>query len=94
MIHILNKTRKNEEKTNRKRLTIGYKNDIGMTYHSQPLEPDKNFKFFHDYMVKKSRWILDDMGYDMDNYSLIYDRKLGTRIFRKWRRSSLVSHSL
>lgn len=68
----IEQARKNEEKTNRKRLTIGYKNDIGMTYHSQPLEPDKNFKFFHDYMAKKSRWVLDDMGYDMDNYSLIY----------------------
>ena len=48
------------------------KNDIGMTYHSQPLEPDKNFKFFHDYITKKSRWCLDDMGYDMSNYNLIF----------------------
>ena len=50
----------------------GYKNDIGQTYHSMPLEPDQNFRFFHDYMAKKARWVLDDMGYDMDNYSLIY----------------------
>ena len=27
----------------------GYKNDIGMTYHSEPLEPDENFRFFHNY---------------------------------------------
>ena len=50
----------------------GYKNDIGQTYHSMPLEPDQNFRFFHDYMAKKARWVLDDMGYDMNNYSLIY----------------------
>ena len=50
----------------------GYKNDIGQTYHGMPLEPDQNFEFFHGYMAKKSRWILDDMGYDMNNYSLIF----------------------
>ena len=50
----------------------GYKNDIGQTYHSLPLEPDPEFRFFHDYMAKKARWILDDMGYDMNHYSLLY----------------------
>ena len=34
--------------------TVGYKNDIGMTYHSEPLEPDENFRFFHNYMAKVS----------------------------------------
>ena len=43
-----------------------------MTYHSEPLEPDSNFKFFHDYMATKARWILDDMGYDIDKYNLIF----------------------
>ena len=57
---------------NKKKLAIGYKNDIGMTYHSKPLEPDKNFRFFHDYMAIKARYVLDDMGYDMDKYNLIY----------------------
>ena len=51
---------------------LGYPNDIGQTYHSNPLEPDENFRFLHDYMAKKSRWILDDMGYDMSNYNLIF----------------------
>ena len=51
---------------------LGYPNDIGQTYHSNPLEPDENFRFLHDYMAKKSRWILDDMGYDMNNYNLIF----------------------
>ena len=50
----------------------GYKNDIGQTYHSLPLEPDQNFRFLHNYIAKKARWVLDDMGYDMTNYSLIY----------------------
>ena len=64
--------RDRQEENNKKRLTVGYKNDIGQTYHSQPLEPDEDFKFFHGYMAKKSRWVLDDMGYDMDKYNLIY----------------------
>ena len=51
---------------------VGYSNDIGQTYHSNPLEPDENFRFLHDYMAEKSRWVLDDMGYDMSNYNLIY----------------------
>ena len=57
---------------NKKREILGYKNDIGQAYHSHPLEPDENFRFFHNYMAEKSRWCLDDMGYDMNNYSLIY----------------------
>lgn len=66
------KARKNREEDNKKLLTIGYKNDIGQTYHSAPLEADENFRFFHNYMAEKSRWVLDDMGYDMENYNLIY----------------------
>ena len=68
----IKKARDDQEETNKKRLTLGYKNDIGVTYHSHPLEPDNNFRFFHDYVAQKSRWCLDDMGYDMSNYSLIY----------------------
>ena len=64
--------RKDQEENNKKKLDLGYKNDIGMTYHSSPLEPDQNFRFFHDYMAKKARWVLDDMGYDMDLYNLHY----------------------
>ena len=64
---------RNEQKeNNEKRLTVGYKNDIGATYHSKPLEPDENFRFFHNYMAEKSRYILDDMGYDMSNYGLVF----------------------
>ena len=68
----IQQARKDKEEDNKKRLTIGYKNDIGMTYHSGPLEPDENFRFFHDYMATKARYVLDDMGYDMSNYNLIY----------------------
>ena len=49
---------------------LGYKNDIGLSYHSSPLEPDERFRFFHDYMAKKSRWVLEDMGYDIVSYIL------------------------
>ena len=66
------KAREDREDENKKLLTLGYKNDIGQTYHSEPLEPDNNFDFFHNYIAKKSRWVLDDMGYDMDHYSLIF----------------------
>ena len=49
----IKQARKDLEEDNKKRLTLGYKNDIGMTYHSNPLEPDENFRFFHDYMATK-----------------------------------------
>ena len=68
----IEQARKEQEEENKKKLELGYKNDIGMTYHSSPLEPDSNFRFFHDHMAKQARFILDDMGYDMDNYNLIY----------------------
>ena len=64
--------RKDQEENNKKRLTVGYKNDIGQTYHSNPLEPDPNFAEFHRYMATKARWVLDDMGYDVEKYNLIY----------------------
>tara|TARA_R100001510_G_C7557398_1_gene138773 strand:+ start:10 stop:675 length:666 start_codon:yes stop_codon:yes gene_type:complete len=64
--------RKEREDDNKKRLTLGYKNDIGMSYHSSPLEPDPNFNFFHSYVAEKSRWALDDMGYDVSKYNLIF----------------------
>jgi len=68
----IKQARDDQEENNKKRLTLGYKNDIGMTYHSLPLEPDENFRFFHDYVAQKSRWCLDDMGYDMSHYNLVY----------------------
>jgi len=68
----IQQARKDREEDNKKRLTVGYTNDIGMTYHSGPLEPDENFRFYHDYIAQKSRWVLDDMGYDMSNYNLIF----------------------
>ena len=64
--------RKDKVEDNKKLLTLGYKNDIGQTYHSAPLEPDENFSFFHSYMAKQARFVLDDMGYDMKHYNLIF----------------------
>ena len=68
----IEKARADQVENNEKKKTLGYKNDIGMTYHSDGLEPDENFRFFHNYMAEKSRWCLDDMGYKMDEYSLVY----------------------
>jgi uncharacterized protein (TIGR02466 family) len=68
----INDAIKGMEDENKKRLAIGYKNDIGLTYHSKPLEPNEHFNFFHNYMASKARYVLDDMGYDMENYSLIF----------------------
>jgi len=68
----IKEARDKQEENNKKRLTLGYKNDIGMTYHSTPLEPDENFRFLHDYIAVKSRWMLGDMGYDIDKYDLLY----------------------
>ena len=68
----IDKARENQKENNEKRKTMGYKNDIGMTYHSEPLEPNEDFRFFHDYVAQKSRWALDDMGYDMEKYRLIF----------------------
>jgi len=68
----IKQAREAQVENNEKRKTIGYKNDIGQSYHSTPLEPDENFRFLHDYIAKKSRWCLDDMGYDMEKYNLIY----------------------
>ena len=68
----IKQARDDQKENNQKRLEHGYKNDIGMTYHSHALEPDENFRFFHDYVAQKSRWCLDDMGYDMSHYSLVY----------------------
>ena len=68
----INKAREDQKENNEKRKTLGYKNDIGMTYHSEPLEPNEDFRFCHDYVAEKSRWCLDDMGYDMSKYNLVY----------------------
>ena len=68
----IKQARDDQKENNEKKKTLGYKNDIGTTYHSHPLEPDENFRFLHDYIAKKSRWCLDDMGYDMEKYNLIY----------------------
>ena len=34
--------REEKKEDNQKRLTQGYKNDIGQTYHSHPLEPNES----------------------------------------------------
>ena len=46
--------------------------EIGAVYHSTFLYIDPEFKFFHDYVLNKSHWLLDDMGYDVNLYDLIF----------------------
>ncbi len=70
--YIVDAREANSEEVKKNIREKGYKNDIGQTYHSVPLINDEDFFFFHKYMAKKSRWVLDDMGYDMEKYALIY----------------------
>lgn len=42
-----------------------------LTYHSENLINDKNFYNFIEYILKKSFIILNEQGYDLQNYSLI-----------------------
>ena len=46
--------------------------EVGAVYHSTSLHKDPEFIFFHDYILNKSRWLLDDMGYDVNHYNLIF----------------------
>ena len=39
--------------------------EVGAVYHSTSLHKDPEFIFFHDYILNKSHWLLDDMGYDV-----------------------------
>lgn len=68
----IEKARMNQKQAIEDRKKNGYKNDIGISYHSDPLEPHLDFKFLHDYIGQQSRNILYDMGADMDIYDLIF----------------------
>ena len=46
--------------------------EVGAIYQSGNLYEDPEFIFFHDYILNKSRWLLDDMGYDVNHYNLIF----------------------
>ena len=46
--------------------------EVGAVYHSTRLHKDPEFNFFHDYVLNKSHWLLDDMGYDVNHYNLIF----------------------
>lgn len=49
--------------------------DKNWVYHSEyNLFDNPNFKKYHDLIGKKSREFLDEMGYDLSNYSLVYDQ--------------------
>ena len=43
-----------------------------LIYQSDLLLGDSRLKFFHDYIMTKTRWMLGDMGYDIDLYNLTY----------------------
>ena len=46
--------------------------EVGAVYHSDNLYKDSEFNFFHEYVLNKSHWLLDDMGYDVNHYNLIF----------------------
>ena len=45
-------------------------NDKGMMFHSLPLQHDKNFHPFMQYVATKSSEILNDQGYDLQHYNM------------------------
>jgi len=66
----------NEKKDNKKIIEehkIKFNKDVkdfGMTHHSLPLNNNINFEEFNNYVKAKSYSLLEDMGYDLNNYNL------------------------
>jgi len=58
-----------EAKENNKKLFINNK-DFGLTHHSNSLTGNINFLKFIEFISKRSYLILDEQGYDLNNYSL------------------------
>ena len=58
-----------EAKENNKKLFINNK-DFGLAHHSDSLTSDINFLKFIEFISKRSYSILDEQGYDLNNYSL------------------------
>ena len=46
--------------------------DFGRSYHSTPLTIDNDFLDFRSYVGQKSYEFLDQMGYDMQQYQLMF----------------------
>ena len=46
--------------------------DFGITHHSLPLNNNINFEEFNNYVKAKSYSLLEDMGYDLNNYIVSY----------------------
>lgn len=46
--------------------------DHGMSYHSGPIERDPALKDFVDYCGNTARNILDEQGFDMNNYTMFF----------------------
>jgi uncharacterized protein (TIGR02466 family) len=44
--------------------------NFGLVNHSESLLPDKKFEEFNNYILNKGYYILQDMGYDLNNYNL------------------------
>jgi len=73
-IRSLNKASDKHIKEARKRnkLFIKETGDFGMSHHSTQLLSDNSFLDFRNYIGKKSWEYLDDHGYDMKQYDLIF----------------------
>ena len=57
---------------NRNKKAIEKNKDFGMSYHSEPLLMDNNFRDFRDYIGQKSWNFLDHHGYDMESYQTMF----------------------
>ena len=47
--------------------------NIGDSFCSTSLIDDENFNEFHGYIAEKSKWVLDDIGYDLSDYGIVYN---------------------
>jgi uncharacterized protein (TIGR02466 family) len=71
----------NEAIENNSKLFINNK-DFGLVHHSGALMNDNNFLKFIGFISKKSYLILDEQGYDLKDYSLVF-RELWVQEFSK-----------
>ena len=69
--YIVKEKNKDIDKIKKRNESLGDVGDIGWEYHSEPLYLDKNFINFHTLLKKKSIFILNDMGYDIEQFDLI-----------------------
>ena len=79
----IKKAQKNVEKNIKERTKkLGDKKDMGHIYHSTTLIGDPNFKKLQDYIGATSNNLLNEMGFDLTNYT-IYITEMWVQEFAK-----------